>query len=125
MAITCKDCIHREACKNIAYEYAGENAASAYDEDSCCKPFAEICVNFSDKSEWFHLSDKDSATAYYSVGYGNSAQVVEEPIYGWGIKNGQRCVIDECGDFYEIGGMVFLTKEEAQKEVERRRKIND
>lgn len=29
----------------------------------------------------------------------------------------------ECGDFYEIGGMVFLAKEEAQKELERRKKL--
>lgn len=118
--MTCKDCIHRKACKNIAYEYAGEDAASAYEEDSCCKPFAETCANFSDKSEWFHLSGKDSTTAYYSVGYGDEAKVIEETICGWGIKNGKQCVIDECGDFYELGGMVFLTKEEAQKEVERR-----
>lgn len=123
--MTCKDCIHRKACKNIAYEYAGEDAASAYDEDSCCKPFAETCVNFSDKSEWVHLSGKDGTTAYYPVGYGDEAQIIEEPICGRGIKNGKQCVIDECGDFYELGKMVFLKKEEAQKDVERRRKIND
>lgn len=119
--MTCKDCIHRKVCKNIAYEYAGEDAASAYEEDSCCKPFAETCANFSDKSEWFRLSGKDSTMAYYSVGYGDEAKVIEEPICGWGIKNGKQCVIDEWGDFYELGGMVFLTKEEAQKEVERRK----
>lgn len=119
--MTCKDCIHRKACKNIAYEYAGEDAASAYDEDSCCKPFAETCGNFSDKSEWLHLVGKDCETAYYSVGYGNDSQVIEEPICGWGIKNGTQYVIDEFDDFYELGDMVFLTKEEAQKEVERRK----
>lgn len=123
--MTCKDCIHRKACKNIAYEYAGEDAASAYDEDSCCKAFAEICVNFSDKSEWFHFSGKDRTMVYYTVGYGDEAQIIEGPIRGWGIKNGTRCVIDWFGNFYELGYMVFLTKEEAQKEVERRRKIND
>lgn len=121
--MTCKDCIHRKACKNIAYEYAGEDAASAYEEDSCCKPFAEGCKNYSDKSEWVHLSGKDSTTAYYSVGYGNDAHVIEEPICGWAIRNGNRCVVDGSGDFYKIGDMVFLTKEEAQKEVERRKKL--
>ena len=35
--MTCKDCIHWQACRNTAYEYAGEDAASAYDEDICCK----------------------------------------------------------------------------------------
>lgn len=119
--MTCKDCIHWKACKDSAYEYYGEDAASAYDEDSCCKSFAETCENFSDKSEWFHFPSKDYKNAYYPVWYGDDAQVIEEPICGWGIKNGKQCVIDECGDFYEIGGMVFLTKEEAQREVERRK----
>lgn len=123
--MTCKDCLHHEACKNTAYDYVGEDAASEYDEDSCCETFAKFCANFSDKSEWFHFVGKDCETAYYAVGYRNDAQVIEEPICGWGIKNGKQCVIDEYGDFYEIGEGVFLTKEDAEKDVERRRKIND
>ena len=119
--MTCKDCIHYDACKNAAYEYYGEDAASAYDDDSCCKAFAEICENFSDKAEWFHLYVKDHGAAYYPIGQGDKAQVIEEPIYGLAIKNGKHCIIDECGDFYEIGEEVFLTKEEAQKVVERRK----
>ena len=119
--MTCKDCIHWKACKDSAYEYYGEDAASAYDEDSCCKGFAETCSNFSDKSEWLHLIGKDYKTAYYPVGYGDDAQVIEEPICGWGIKNGKQCVVDECGDFYEIGEEVFLAKEDAEKEVDRRK----
>ena len=115
--MTCKDCLHYEACKNTAYK--------VYDDNICCKAFAEICINFSDKSEWLHLIGKDYKTAYYPVGYGNDAQVIEEPICGWGIKNGKLYVIDECSDFYELGVMVFLTREEAQKDVERRKKIND
>ena len=120
--MTCKDCIHWKACKDSAYEYYGEDAASAYDDDSCCKVFAENCVNFSNKSEWFHLYVKDHGMAYYPLGYGNKAQVIEEPIYGLAIKNGKHYIIDECGDFYEIGEEVFLTKEEAQKVVEQRKK---
>lgn len=70
--MTCKDCIYWKACKDSAYDYYGDDAASAYDEDSCCKAFAETCENFSDKSEWVHLSGKDSATAYHSAGSDNS-----------------------------------------------------
>lgn len=112
--MTCKDCLHYEACDRLADAKLGYGIMQVR---------TDVCKCFSDKSEWFHLSAKDNTMAYYSVGYGNSAQVVEEPIYGWGIKNGNLCVIDECGDFYEIGDMVFLTKEEAQKEVERRKKL--
>lgn len=119
MVMTCTDCIHYAACKNAAYEYDGGDAA--YEDGGYCEAFAQTCINFSDKTEWFHLSGKDSTTVYYSVGYGDEAKIIEEPICGWGIKNGKQCVIDECGDFYELGKMVFLTKEEAKKEVERRK----
>ena len=121
--MTCKDCLHWKACKDRAYEYYGEDAASAYDDDSCCKEFAKICENFSDKSEWLHLSGKDSTTAYYPVGYGNNARVIEEPIYGLIIDNGKHCIIDEYGDLYEIGKEAFLTKEDAEKAVEQRKSL--
>lgn len=50
-------------------------------------------------------------------------RLVDAKLCGWGIKNGKQCVIDEFGDFYELGRMVFLTKEEAQKEVKQRKKL--
>ena len=123
--MTCKDCLHWKACKDSAYEYYGEDAASAYDDDSCCKEFAEICENFADKSEWLHLLGKDYKTAYYPVGYGDDAKVMEEPIYGLIIDNGKQYVIDEYKDLCKIGEEVFLVKEDAEKAVERRKKIND
>lgn len=104
--MTCKDCIHQTVCLGWCRGF-GQEAGS--------------CEYFSDKSEWLHLIGKDYKTAYYPVGYGDDAQVIEEPICGWVIKNGKLYVIDECGDFYEIGEEVFLTKEEAQNVVERRK----
>lgn len=112
--MTCKDCLHYEACDRLADAAIGNGIMQIR---------TDVCKCFSDKSEWFHLSGRDSTVAYYSVGYGDEAKVIEEPICGWGIKDGNQYVVDEYGDFYEIGGMVFLTKEEAQKEVERRRKL--
>lgn len=105
--MTCKDCIHQTACLDWCRGFGQES---------------ELCEHFSDKAEWFHLPYKDCKTAYYVLGYSNNAQVIEEPIYGLSIKNGKRYVIDECRDFYEIGEEVFLTKEEAQTVVERRKK---
>lgn len=104
--IICKDCIHQTVCSN-KYEEFGEEV--------------ELCEHFSNKSEWFHLSAKDRETAYYVLGHGKYVQIIEEPIHGWGIKNGKYCVIDECGDFYEIGNLVFLTKEAAEKAVKWRK----
>lgn len=104
--MTCKDCIHQDACFDWCKKFVDET---------------KLCKCFSDKSEWVHLSEKDVKMAYYAIGYGCGAVLIEEPIYGWGIKNGKLCVIDERGDFYEIGNLVFLKKDEAEKEVERRR----
>ena len=106
--MTCKDCLKKEL---------------GYCKLNCTEP--QRCEDFKDKSEWFHFPIKDYKTAYYPVGYGDDAQVIEEPICGWGIKNGKLYIIDECSDFYELGVMVFLTMEEAQKDVGRRKKIND
>lgn len=111
--MTCKDCLHYEACDRLADAKLGYYIMQIR---------TGVCKCFSDKSEWFHLSSKDPEMAYYAFGYGKYAQLEEGPIRGWGIKNGKLCVIDKRGDFYELGDMVFLTKEEAQKEVERRRK---
>lgn len=80
-----------------------------------------VCKCFSDKSEWFLLLSKDYKTAYYVVGYGDDARVIEEPIYDWGVKDGKPCVIDGCGDLYEIDTEVFLTKEDAEKDVKRKK----
>lgn len=104
--MTCKDCIHQTACLDW------------------CRGFGQdvgLCEHFSDKAEWFHLYVKDHGIAYYPIGQGDKAQVIEEPIYGLAIKNGKHYIIDECRDFYEIGEEVFLTKEAAEKVVERRK----
>ena len=114
--MTCKDCLHYEACDRLA------DAALDYGimQIRTC-----VCKCFSDKSEWVHLVDEDCEMAYYAVGNGNDIFVEDEPINGMGIKDGKQCVVDYFGDFYKIGETVFLTEEEAQKEIERRRKIND
>lgn len=107
--MTCKDCLHYEACDRLAVSY------NIMQVRTC------VCKCFSDKSEWFHFPIKDSKTAYYVVGYGDNARVIEELICGWGVKDGRPSVIDTCGDLYEIDTEVFLTKEDAEKEVERRK----
>lgn len=102
--MTCKDCLKKEL---------------GYCKLNCTEP--QRCEDFKDKSEWFHFPIKDYKTAYYVVGYGDDARVIAEPICGWGVKNGRPCVIDVCRDLYEIDTEVFLRKEEAQKELERRK----
>ncbi len=127
--MTCKDCIHRKACKNIAYEYAGEDAASAYDEDSCCKPFAETCANFSDKSEWFHLfgkigselyvicHDKNKCEFCVVMGKLNKIWIGDCAVYSVSLLKDDYVFRSE--DFNKT---VFLTREEAERALEERTK---
>lgn len=49
--MTCKDCVHYEACKYTAYECEGDYAADAF-IDECCMAYANACPIFCDKSCW-------------------------------------------------------------------------
>lgn len=111
--MTCKDCLHYEACDRLTDAKLGYGIMQVQ---------TDVCNCFSDKSEWFHLLSKDHETAYYVVGYGDNARVIEEPICGWGVKDGKPSVIDAYGDLYEINTEVYLTKEAAEKDVKRRRR---
>ena len=114
--MTCKDCLHYEACDRLADAKLGYGIMQVR---------TDVCKCFSDNAEWVHFPGKDYKTAYFAIGRGDEARVVEEPICGWGVKNGRPCVIDEYGYIYEIAAEVFLTKEKAEKEVERRKKPNE
>ena len=115
----CENCIHYNACKGTYMNVSEYKSITDFDGEH----YADIyhCNDFSDKSEWFHFPIKDCKTAYYALGHGSSARVLKEPIYGVAIKNGKCYIVDECDDLYEIGKTVFLTKEKAKKEVERRK----
>ena len=125
--MTCKNCIHWKACRNTAYEYAGEDAASAYDEDSCCKQFAEICENFADKSEWVHLPCKVGDIIYcfapcFDADHRPRLKVVEREIIRL------RTTLTVSGlisDIDNIGKTVFLTREEAEKALKDMRKASN
>lgn len=105
----CENCLYYELCDVL-------------DENEQLIKDANICVCYCDKSEWIHFPIKDYKIAYYALGYGDDARVIEEPIHGLAvIKNGRHCIIDKYEDLYEIGEEVFLTKEKAEKEVERRK----
>ena len=117
--MTCKDCLRYEACKGTYMNVSEYKSIADFDSEH----YADIyhCPDFSDKSEWFHFASKDCETAYYAVGYGNNARVIEEPIYGLIINDGKQYVIDEYRDLYKIGEEVFLVKEDAEKAAERRK----
>lgn len=113
--MTCKDCLHYEACDRLADAAIGNGIMQVR---------TGVCKCFSDKSEWVHFPDTDYKTAYFPIGYGDDARIVEAPICGCRVKNGKLCVIDTYDDLYELDvSLVFLTKAAAQKELERRKKL--
>lgn len=119
----CKDCIHWKACKDSAYEYYGEDAASAYDDDICCKGFAKICANFSDKSEWVHLPCKVGDVVYcfepcFDTDHHPKLKVVEKEIVE--LKT-IATVFGLNFDIDSIGKTIFLTREEAEKALDKQR----
>lgn len=122
--MTCKDCLHYEACKNTAYK--------VYYDDICCKAFAETCINFSDKSEWVHLpckigdkifmivEDIESGTAF--VDEGKVISVTYGHIGVWIYARYKRGV----SYHHKVGcGDCFFTIAEAEKALEDRSKHHE
>ena len=48
--MTCKDCLHYEACKGT-YDILDTTSSSEFDYEK----FATSCKNFTDRSEWVYL----------------------------------------------------------------------
>ena len=116
---TCKDCLHYKACKGTYMNVSEYKSITDFDSEH----YADIyhCPDFADKSEWVHLPCKVGDTAYYVVGYGNNARIIEEGLKGVVIFGDKLYVVDECKDFYEVGVEVFLSKQEAEKALAERR----
>ena len=115
----CKDCLHYNACK-MTYLATGGHGDDTFDEFNWVTSYG--CDNFADKSEWVHLPCKVGDTAYYVVGYGNNARIIEEGLKGVVLFGDKLYVADECKDFYEVGVEVFLNKQEAENALAERKK---
>lgn len=106
--MTCKDCLHYEACDRLADYYFGNGIAQIK---------AHICAKFSDKSEWVHLPCR-VGTVVYEVG-------TDGRIYGCTVR---RIIYETPGCAFDdraIGQSVFLTLEEAEKALAERSKHHE
>lgn len=104
--MTCKDCLHYERCKKLGI-FNVETLS--------------VCEDFTDRSEWVHLPCKVGDKVWYITGMGNNlikpAIVKEIIIDGRGIKD-----LYVCGNghnFEESLDIFYLTREEAEKALER------
>lgn len=128
--MNCKDCLHYEACKGTYYTAKGCDNIALYEFDG--KMYADSgCEYFTDRSEWVHLPCKVGDTVYI---------IYPDPRYNWGNKElkilelkvyafhyyDNKVTVEIRGDGKYItwdiscfGVSAFLTREEAEKELER------
>lgn len=118
--MTCKDCIHYEACKSLFQHYGDELAVEALETDG-------LCGYFADKSLYIKLPCK-VGTPVYMISRGRSkTEYIEIDGKTYSRSVPQRYItvhkygLEDYAIGYEIGKQIYLTKEEAEaalKEME-------
>lgn len=96
--MTCKDCLHCEACTDML-----ENLGYTVDGDGCDAD--KRCKCFADRSEWVHLPCKVGDKVYQTDGI----RIYESTIHMI------YCTENISFDERAIGKSIFLTREEAEK----------
>lgn len=121
--MTCKDCLHYEACKGTYYTAKGCGNIALYDFDG--EMYADSgCEDFTDRSEWVHLPCNIGKTVYFI----RNSKIIETAIIETAAekivikKNGIYLKLS-CNAMYEtscksIGKTVFFDREEAEKALE-------
>ena len=116
---TCKDCLHFEACEL--------NSAMRIHLPTIAYRNTDYCKAFKDKSEWVHLPCKVGDVVYcfapcFDTDHHPKLIVIEKEIVElktiatvFGLNFDVDC----------IGKTIFLTREEAEKELEEMRKEDE
>ena len=121
--MTCKDCLHYEACRDVYDDLADKNYSHEFDEED----YARIsCVNFTERSEWVHLPCKvgdklflllETMYCEHKIVESKCVRIVDN---GKGFYYSVYINCPEIGnslEFYacDFGKEVFFTREEAKK----------
>ena len=109
--MTCKDCLHYEACDNFLLPFELD----------------ETCSKFTNKSEWVHLPCKVGDIVYcfapcFDIDHHPKLKVIEKEIIE--LKT-IATIFGLNFDIDSIGKTVFLTREEAEKALEEKRKEDE
>lgn len=133
--MTCKDCLHYEACKGTYFAVKEMITKGDFDNEHYADTYK--CPDFTDSSEWAHLPCKLGDTVYYfdgayylknksmwkvtpikvtefSTKVGRSGKLYPLSI----IANGTRYPLTS------IGKTIFLTREKAEKALAERQVKN-
>ena len=115
--MTCKDCIHYEACHDMYYE---EHATRHFDPE---KHNAEKeCGYFKDRSRFVELPCKVGDTVFVVEEIAEERKIIKDHVetisigyYADGVNIYQFDGIKTDGYFEDFGKTVFLTREEAEQ----------
>lgn len=116
--MTCKDCLHYEACIEMANDCGRRKIKET---------IASKCEYFTARSEWVHLPCTVGDKVWYITGIGNKLikpAIIEEIIIdSKGIKDlyvcGNGCNFENSFDIF------YLTREEAEKALEEKKGVNE
>lgn len=105
--MTCKDCLHYEACKKLGIF----NIKTL-----------SVCEDFDARSEWVHLPCNVGKTAYFIC----NNKIIETAVEKIVIKKNGIYLKLSCNAMYEtscksIGKTVFFDREEAEKALEEKK----
>lgn len=114
--MTCRDCLHYEACKGTYNAIAEIVNTNSFDNEH----YADVynCPDFTDSSKWVHLPCNVGDTVYYITGIYNqlikSATIKDITFNLNGITS--LFVTNEDGMSFEKDiDIFFLTREEAER----------
>ena len=116
--MTCKDCIHYEACHDMYYE---EHATRHFDPE---KHNAEKeCGYFKDRSRFVELPCKLGDTVYY---FNSDGEIYSQKVSGF-IVNFVGILVDSdvMFDSHLMGDRFFSTREEAEQALKLKEREND
>lgn len=114
--MTCKDCIHYEACKDIYYPMSTyDEEAKAFDESNSC----DGCQFYSDKTRFVELPCKSGQTVYeLTTSEEIKRRKIKDIIYD---NKGFRLRLEPYYSYeYYLNETVFLTREKAEKALKER-----
>lgn len=118
--MTCKNCLHYEACKGTYYTAKGCDNIALYDFDG--EMYADSgCEDFTARSEWVHLPCKAEQQLWFVENGEVKASTVDRLVYEELSTDDIFTRIDGYGFsvfFEDVGKTVFLTREEAEKASE-------
>ena len=125
--MTCKNCLHYEACKGTYYTAKGCDNIALYDFDG--EMYADSgCEDFTERSEWVHLPCKIGSRIFVIPTKENRLEEITE-MKALGFSIGKPCNNANCfrvrgsaalfqPSFNDFGISIFLTREEAEKHLE-------